>query len=45
MRRAEEIRERLGIDIPLDVPVESMGAGEQQLVELCAFLQTQNFSY
>lgn len=34
MKRAEEIRERLGIGIPLDVPVESMGAGEQQLVEI-----------
>ncbi len=34
MKRAEKIRERLGVDVPLDVPVESLGAGAQQLVEI-----------
>lgn len=34
MRKAEEIKEQLGIDIPLDIPVEEMGAGAQQLVEI-----------
>ena len=32
--RAEQIRKQLGVDIPLDVPVEKMGAGAQQLVEI-----------
>lgn len=34
MKKAEAIREKLGINIPLDVPVEKMGAGAQQLVEI-----------
>lgn len=34
MKRAEEVREHLGVDIPLDVPVEKLGAGAQQLVEI-----------
>ncbi len=33
-QRAESIREKLGIDVPLDVPVEKLGAGEQQLIEI-----------
>lgn len=32
--RAVEIRERLHLKIPLDVPVEELGAGEQQLIEI-----------
>lgn len=34
MKRAEDVRERLGVDVPLDVPVEKLGAGAQQLVEI-----------
>lgn len=34
MRRAQEIRDRLNLTVPLDVPVETLGAGEQQLVEI-----------
>lgn len=33
-KRAEEVRERLGVDVPLDIPVEKLGAGAQQLVEI-----------
>lgn len=32
--RAVEIRDRLHLKIPLDVPVEELGAGEQQLIEI-----------
>jgi ABC-type sugar transport system ATPase subunit len=32
--KAEEIRSRLGIEIPLDVPVEELGAGQQQIIEI-----------
>lgn len=32
--KAIEIRERLHLKIPLDVPVEELGAGEQQLIEI-----------
>jgi len=34
VERAEEIRNRMGINVPLDVPVENLGAGEQQLIEI-----------
>ena len=34
MKRAEKVREHLGVDVPLDVPVEKLGAGSQQLVEI-----------
>ena len=33
-RKAEEIRSRLGIDVPLDVPVDELGAGMQQIIEI-----------
>jgi ABC-type sugar transport system ATPase subunit len=33
-RKAEEIRSKLGIDVPLDVPVEELGAGLQQIIEI-----------
>lgn len=33
-RRAEELRGHLGVDVPLDTPVEKLGAGAQQLVEI-----------
>lgn len=32
--KAEEIRQRLSVDVPLDVPVEKLGAGMQQLIEI-----------
>ena len=32
--RAVEIRDKLRLTIPLDVPVEELGAGEQQLIEI-----------
>lgn len=32
--KAEEIRKKLGIDIPLDVPVDTLGAGAQQIIEI-----------
>ena len=34
MRRAQELRAQLNVDTPLNVPVEELGAGEQQLVEI-----------
>lgn len=34
VQRAEEIRDRMGINVPLDVPVETLGAGEQQIIEI-----------
>lgn len=34
MKRAEEVRKKLGVDVPLDIPVEKLGAGSQQLVEI-----------
>lgn len=33
-KRAEEVRKKLGVDIPLHIPIEKLGAGEQQLVEI-----------
>ena len=33
-KKAEKLQEYLGVNIPLDVPVEKLGAGEQQLVEI-----------
>ncbi len=34
VEKAEEIRQRMGINVPLDVPVENLGAGEQQIIEI-----------
>lgn len=34
MQQAMDIRDRLGLTVPLDVPVETLGAGEQQLIEI-----------
>ena len=34
VEKAEEIRNRLDIDVPLDVPVEKLGAGSQQIIEI-----------
>lgn len=34
LKNAEEIREQLGIDINLNVPVNTLGAGGQQIIEI-----------
>ena len=34
MKRALEVRDKLGLTVPLDQPVENLGAGEQQLIEI-----------
>lgn len=39
--RAEKVRARLGVDVPLDVPIEKMGAGAQQLVEIMRATSTE----
>ena len=43
MRQAEQIKQRLGlkIDLDLDTPVETMGVGEQQLIEIMRALRTE----
>lgn len=33
-RAAYELREKMGLDIPLDVPIEKLGVGTQQLIEI-----------
>ena len=33
-KKAEELRAKLGIEVPLDVPVDELGAGLQQIVEI-----------
>ena len=37
---AYEVRERLHLNVPLDVPVEKLGAGEQQLIEILRAFRT-----
>ena len=34
LKKAEEIRQRIDIDVPLDIPVEKLGAGAQQIIEI-----------
>ncbi len=41
MKRAEAVRQKLGVDTPLDIPVEKMGAGAQQLVEIMRATSTE----
>lgn len=41
LKRAEAVRDRLGVDTPLDVPIEKMGAGAQQLVEIMRATSTE----
>lgn len=41
MKRAKAVRDRLGVVTPLDVPIEKMGAGEQQLVEIMRATSTE----
>ena len=41
MARAEKVRQQLGVDVPLDIPIEKMGAGAQQLVEIMRATSTQ----
>jgi len=33
-RKACKLRESLGADVPLDIPIEEMGAGQQQMIEI-----------
>ena len=37
---AYEVREKLGLKVPLDVPVSKLGAGEQQLIEIMRAFRT-----
>ena len=39
--RARKVEEALGVDLPLDVPIEKMGAGAQQLVEIMRATSTK----
>lgn len=41
LARAEAVRAQLGVDVPLNVPVEKMGAGAQQLVEIMRATSTK----
>ncbi len=41
MSRAESVRAKLGVDTPLDIPIEKMGAGAQQLVEIMRATSTE----
>lgn len=34
IEKANSIRDQLGINVPLNVPVEKLGAGEQQIIEI-----------
>lgn len=40
-KRAYELRDRLGIDVPLDVPVNTLGAGSQQIIEIIRAFSTE----
>ncbi len=40
MKRAEELRDKLRINVPLDEPVGELGAGAQQLIEIMKALNT-----
>lgn len=41
MEEAEKIRDQLHLTVPLDVPIETLGAGEQQLIEIMRALYSQ----
>lgn len=41
MERADSVKKHLGVDIPLNTPVEKLGAGAQQLVEIMRATSTQ----
>ena len=34
VEKVQEIKEKLEVSVPLDVPVEKLGAGEQQIIEI-----------
>lgn len=40
MARANELKDKLGIEVPLDVPVQSLGAGTQQIIEIIRAFST-----
>lgn len=37
---SEELRKSVGVDVPLTVPVENLGAGEQQMIEILRAFNT-----
>ena len=39
-QQAEQIKQKLGLKVDLDTPVEKMGVGEQQLIEIMRALRT-----
>lgn len=41
LKKSEEVRGHLGVDVPLDVPVEKLGAGAQQLIEIMRATSTE----
>lgn len=41
LKRANELKDRLGIEVPLDVPVLSLGAGTQQIIEIIRAFSTE----
>ena len=43
LRESERLREKLGIDVPLDIPVEHLGAGSQQVIEIIRALYRNPF--
>lgn len=40
LAKATELKERLGIEVPLDVPVQNLGAGTQQIIEIIRAFST-----
>lgn len=40
LKRAMEVRDKLKVTVPLDVPVEKLGAGSQQLIEIMRAFST-----
>lgn len=40
LARANELKNRLGIEVPLDVPVQQLGAGTQQIIEIIRAFST-----
>lgn len=41
LKRAEELKNRLGIQVPLNVPVQHLGAGTQQIIEIIRAFATE----
>ena len=38
---AEALRQKMGVEVPLDVPIEKLGAGEQQMIEIMRAFNTE----